>query len=168
MQQLAALGTPSHFLIQQLSTAATQLSDDSIALIEVVPEPPGVEQLEFVFLVAGQFPQPCIVEQQSAIFVDHAQTGRTELQGLAELALMLGCLDSKSDAIGRRRRLACYRVGRHAVSPEPRRKLASNPGNVRSGPKAYIRSDYGRSSRGCARQNHPDFGEFAGLRIDFN
>lgn len=90
-----------------------ELGYDPGAVIEVVPKQPGVKQFQLVFLIAGQFAQALIVEQQSPIFVDHAQAGRTELQGFAKLTLVLGRFGSENVAvITGRRRPSCY-VGRH-------------------------------------------------------
>ena len=44
------------------------------------------------FVIAEQFAQPRIVEQQPAVLVDDPQRRRTELQHFAELTLVLGGL----------------------------------------------------------------------------
>src|SRR5262245_20634246 len=96
MERLPVFGAPNHLLIQRLSTMPAQLLDDPCALIEVVPKSFGVEELELMFFVTGQFTQTGIMEQQPSILVDHAKAGRTELQSFAKLTLVLGRLDSKS------------------------------------------------------------------------
>ena len=54
-------------------------------MFEVVPEPLGVEQLQFGFLVPRQVAQPPIVEQQPPVLIHNAHRGRTILQDFVKL-----------------------------------------------------------------------------------
>ena len=78
--------------------------DDPRALLDVVPERAGIDELELVLLIAQQLAQPRVVEQQAPVLVDDQQGRRTEFQHLAELALVLGNLRSEGGpATGSRR-----------------------------------------------------------------
>ena len=131
MKELAVLAPPDDLLIQQLPAPLAQRRDDSRALFAVVPERAGVDAFDLGRLVAEQFAQPRVVEQQAAIFIDHQQGRGAELQHLVELALVFGRFNSRSGAtIGRRR---SRRVGRHAVSAGLSwRTLASRPAEFES------------------------------------
>ena len=72
IEQLSPLGLPDHLLVEQLAATGPQQLDDARAVLEVVPEPLGVEQLQLVLLVARQFTQAPIVKQQRPVLVDHA------------------------------------------------------------------------------------------------
>ena len=72
IEQFALLGLPDHFFVEQLAAARAQQLDHARTVLEVVPEPPGVEQFQFLFLVARQVAQPPIVEQQPPVLVDDA------------------------------------------------------------------------------------------------
>ena len=61
-------------------------------MVEIVPEPLGVEEMQLLLLVAEERAQPRIVEDEPPLLVDEAETGRAVLQELAELALLLGDL----------------------------------------------------------------------------
>ena len=78
--------------LSKLAAARPQQLDDARAVSEVVPEPPGVEQLQLVLLVAEQFAQPPIVEQEPAVFVDDAHRSRAVIENFAKLAFLLGDL----------------------------------------------------------------------------
>ena len=92
IEQFSALGLPDHLFVEQLAAACAQQLDDALPVREVVPEPLGVEQFQLILLVARQFAQPPVVEQQSPIFVDHAQAGRAVFEDFTELALLFGDL----------------------------------------------------------------------------
>ena len=92
IEQFALLGLPDDFLVQQLSAARPQQFDHARAMIEVVPEPPGVEQVQLLLLIAGQFAQAPIVEQEPPILVDDVHRGGAEVEDFAKLALLLGDL----------------------------------------------------------------------------
>ena len=49
MDGLALLGQPDHFLIQDVIGAVAQGLDDAAAVVEVVPEPFCVEEMQFFF-----------------------------------------------------------------------------------------------------------------------
>ena len=83
---------PDDFLVQQLSAARPQQFDHARAMIEVVPEPPGVEQFQLLFLIASQFAQAPIVEQEPPILVDDIYRGGAKVENFAKLALLLGDL----------------------------------------------------------------------------
>ena len=102
IQELAALGAPDGLLVQKLPAALVQQRDDLRTLLAVVPELAGVDAVELVLLIAQEFAQPRIVEQQPAILIDDQQSRRAELQHLAELALVLGRLDAQSGPAIRR------------------------------------------------------------------
>ena len=89
MSSSPLLGLPDHLLVEQLAAARAQQFDDARAVIEVVPEALGVEQLQLVLLVADQIAQPPIVKQDAAVLVDHAHRGRAVIQDFAKLALLL-------------------------------------------------------------------------------
>ena len=92
IKQLSLLGFPNHLFVEQLATAGPQQIDNALTVREIVPESPGIEKFKLHFLVAGQFAQPPIVEQQAPLLVDHAQRGRTIFEDLAKLTLLLGDL----------------------------------------------------------------------------
>jgi hypothetical protein len=80
-----------------------------------VPELAGIDAVELVFTVSKQVAQPRVVKQKPAVLVDDQQRRRTELQDLAELALVPGGLSAgQAAATGRRRSVRC-RVSRHVV-----------------------------------------------------
>ena len=56
----------------------------------------GVAKVELFLAIAQNFAQSRVVEQQPTILIDHQQRRGAELQHLAELALVLGSLDSRS------------------------------------------------------------------------
>ena len=58
-------------------------------MIEVVPEPLGVEQLKLARLVAHQVAQAPIVKKDAALLVDHAHRCGAKVQDFVELALLL-------------------------------------------------------------------------------
>ena len=89
IEQFAPLGLPDHLLVQQLAAARPQQFDDAGPMIEVVPEPLGVEQLQLCFLVARQVAQPPVVEEEPPVLVDHAHRGRTIVQDFVKLPLLL-------------------------------------------------------------------------------
>ena len=132
MKELAVLGPPDGLLIQQLPAPLAKRRDDSRTLLAVVPERAGVDAFDLGRLVAEQFAQPLVLEQEPAIFIDYQQGRGAELQHLAELALVFGRLNSRSGAtIGRRR---SRRVRRHAVSASlAQQTLASKLGEFEGG-----------------------------------
>ena len=88
IEEFPLLGLPDHLLVQQLTAARPQQLDHAGPMFEVVPEPLGVEQLQFVFLVPRQVAQPPIVEQQPPVLVDNAHRGRTVFQDFVKLPLL--------------------------------------------------------------------------------
>src|SRR6185437_8160848 len=92
IEQFALLGLPGYFLVEQLSAARAQQLDDASAMIEVVPEPFGVEQVQFLFAVACQFAQAPVVEQKPSVLVDHADGGWAKIENFPKLTLLLGDL----------------------------------------------------------------------------
>ena len=92
IEQFALLGLPDDFLVQQLSAACPQHFDHARAMIEIIPEPPGVEQFQLFFFIAGQFAQAPIVEQEPPILVDDIHGGGAKVENFAKLSLLLGDL----------------------------------------------------------------------------
>src|SRR6185312_14370146 len=74
------------------SAARAQQLDDAGAMVEVVPEPFGVEQVQFLFAVACQFAQAPVVEQKPSVLVDHADGGWAKIENFPKLTLLLGDL----------------------------------------------------------------------------
>jgi hypothetical protein len=70
-------------------TARSQYLDHTPSVIEVVPEAFGVEEFEFLFVVAGQLAQAPIVEQKAPILVDDAHCSRAIVENFAKLTLLL-------------------------------------------------------------------------------
>ena len=69
---------------KQLAAAHAQQFDDARAMVEVVPELLGIEELQLVLLVAEQVAQPPVVEQDPPLLVDDADRGRTDSPGFRE------------------------------------------------------------------------------------
>ena len=119
IEQLALLGLPDHLLVQQLAAARPQQLDYARTMSEVVPEPLGVEQFQFLFLVAGQFAQAPIVEQEPPILVDDAHRSRTIVENFAKLALLLGdlrlVLRQRGDVVNPQHALAADKTDMPAV-----------------------------------------------------
>ena len=66
--------------------------DDARALVEVVPEPAGVDELHLFLVVAQQLAHAGVVEEQPTLLVDDVQAGRAVFEDFAELAFLLGDL----------------------------------------------------------------------------
>src|SRR5262249_5073267 len=86
------LSPVEHLLVQQLATALVKLLENVRALVEVVPEDPGIDQIEFCRLIAEQLAQGAVVEEEAPVFVDNHERRRTVLQNFSELARLLGRL----------------------------------------------------------------------------
>ena len=119
IEQFALLGLPDDFLVQQLSAARPQQLDHARAMIEVVPETPGVEQFQLLFFIAGQFAQAPIVEQEPPILVDDIHGGGAEVEDFAKLALLLGdlllVLRQRGDVVDPQHALAADKTDMAAV-----------------------------------------------------
>ena len=113
MKRPAALGPPDYALVDELAAAFAQRLDDPRALLDVVPEQPGLDELKLILLVSEHFAQPRVVEQQPPVLVDDAHRRRAKFQNLAELPFLLGNLGTGRAAAVRRRQTC--RVGRHAA-----------------------------------------------------
>jgi len=66
-----------------------QCFDDASALVEILPEFPGIEEMQLLFGVAKQLANARVVEQQPAVLVDHIEPGRTVFENLPKLPLVL-------------------------------------------------------------------------------
>ena len=89
MDELALLGPPDHFLVEQCAAAFAQRLDDPSPLVEIVPERPRVDELHLLFAVAEQLAQPRVVKEQPPVLVDHDKARRAMLEDLAKLPLVL-------------------------------------------------------------------------------
>ena len=99
MNQSALFGSPYDPFIQNLSAVIPQLLDDPLALREVIPMLAGVTEVQLLFAVSENFAQTRIVKQQATVLIDDDERRWTEIEYLAELALVLCRLDSESGAI---------------------------------------------------------------------
>ena len=72
------------------AAALAQRLDDPGAMVEVVPEPLGVEEMQLLLVVAQELAQARVVEEQPPVLVDDVEAGRAMFEDLAELALVLG------------------------------------------------------------------------------
>src|SRR5690606_14269566 len=78
------------FLVQELAAALAEGGDDPLALVEVDPEPAGVEEFELGLAVAEHLAKPRVVKQQPPVLVDDHQPRRAVVEGGTELPLVLG------------------------------------------------------------------------------
>src|SRR5829696_492206 len=92
MDRLALFRLPDHLLVHELAAALAQRLDDPGAMVEVVPEPLGVEEMQLLLLVAEERAQSGVVEDEPPLLVDEAETRGAVLQEIVELALLLGDL----------------------------------------------------------------------------
>ena len=72
------------------------------AVVEVVPEPPRVEEVHLLLVIAHELAQARVVEQQPPVLVDDVEAGRAIFEDLAELALVLGDLGRALPVAGAR------------------------------------------------------------------
>ncbi|MFY9694633.1 MAG: hypothetical protein WAK35_12915 [Xanthobacteraceae bacterium] len=91
-------------------------------MIEVVPETPGVEQFQLLFLIAGQFSQAPIVEQEPPIVVDDIHCGGAEVEDFAKLAFLLGdlrlLLGQRANIVNPQHTLAADKTNMATVIPD--------------------------------------------------
>ncbi len=59
-------------------------------MILVEPEPSRVEEMQLILVVAHELAQAFVMEDESSLLIDQTQSGRTALQQLPELPLLLG------------------------------------------------------------------------------
>ena len=83
---------PDHFLVQELAAALAERLDDPGAMVEIVPEPLGVEEMQLLLVIAEELAKAGIVEEEPPVLVDEAEGGRAVLEEIAELAFVLGDL----------------------------------------------------------------------------
>jgi Na+/pantothenate symporter len=57
MEELALSGLPDNLLVQYLATTFAKQLDDPDSVIEIVPEPPSVEELKLLLLIAQEVTQ---------------------------------------------------------------------------------------------------------------
>lgn len=90
VQELPVLGPVDHLLVQELAATLAQTPDDAGSVVEILPEPPGVEELELGLVVADHLAKPPLVQQKPPRLVDHHQPGRAVFEDLAQLPFLLG------------------------------------------------------------------------------
>ena len=102
IELLACLGLSEDLLIKDLAAALMQKANDPLAMTEVIPKLPGVEELELLLLIAEQLPQPPVVKQKATVFIDDIEPGGAVIQDFAKLTLLLSnlrlMLDQRRDA----------------------------------------------------------------------
>jgi hypothetical protein len=70
VETLALFGLPDHLLVQQLAAAVPEEPDDPVPMVEVLPEPFRIEELQFLFFIPQQLAQTPIVEEEQSFVVN--------------------------------------------------------------------------------------------------
>lgn len=80
VNKAACLGSPYHPLVENLTTLVSQLIDDLLALLDVMPMRTRVAKIELLLAVAEYLAQTGIVKEQSTVLVDHDERSRAKFQ----------------------------------------------------------------------------------------
>ncbi len=153
MDEPALLGLPDRLLVEELAAALAQPLDDPGPVVEVVPEPPRVEEVHLLLVIAHELAQSRVVEQQPPVLVDDVEAGRAIFEDLAELALVLG--DLGGAPVVDECRAAVVRRGGPVIGHRCFHLAATRPRRVGVCPRGYPTAKPGDTSFGrrCLRRN---------------